>query len=395
MLIYFVPCLFLAAGAVFRKNRIFWYLGLSALCIIAGLRFETGDDYGSYRDAFAVMTYIDSPIEAIFGNVTGFEIGFSALLFALNKLTGQTWILFLLVSILNTYALARFYRLFSSNPALSLLFYYGIIFVSLQMAPMRQAIACAFVMLGFIEYGQGRVRRFGLFVLAASLFHYAAIVVLSYHIYCRFCKTNRARMIALGIAIVLIFGNMLLPQQYSFSRTLISVFADRASVLSAIFSRLSLAQLYLNLPGYASSKLGSPIFLMYLGFAGVVYVRLRKSPMSQNELFAYDLFIHGFLLMALFSDFTVLYDRVKNFNIPALGLIVGVFATRLKSRPLRTSWIGFSMLLSCSALAYVLTSNRVMYIPYYSYLDQISGSADVGIWDSRWQQQHGGVNAVR
>lgn len=167
----FVPNDAVKKGLGSRESRTICVLAFAVLTLVMGCRsmLVGADTYQYY------LKYLQYDIN---GENTEFLYQFVNDLFS-NL--GVPWQVYLLViSAFVSYAVIRFIYEYSPDPAFSILLYMTIGLFSLNMSGIRQSIAIAICLLGFIEFN--RRNKILLFIIAigvAFLFHNSAIVMIA------------------------------------------------------------------------------------------------------------------------------------------------------------------------------------------------------------------------
>lgn len=160
--------------ASLESGKIFGWAGLAAaaiLIVIGGLRYETGFDWVEYEN----YLYFSPELGAsnIYVNADTFtaEPGFAALnvLFQTFGLGFQT--LLFTIALFNISILYGFVKKFTPAVAAVLLWYYGNLFLTGQMATIRQALSVTFIYLAIMAASDRRVAWAVLWSIAAVAFH--------------------------------------------------------------------------------------------------------------------------------------------------------------------------------------------------------------------------------
>lgn len=145
-----------------QKDLLF-YIGLVALIVFDGLRWETGTDWQNYHDGF-----IDFD-----GSIPGFEIGFNIYLGIFRTLTSNYSIFLLVTTAFVYFNILRSIYLLTNRSILSILFVIG--FLPWYSGALRQMMALAFFTLGVTQLLSGKKRNFYFLMGVASTFHLTSL----------------------------------------------------------------------------------------------------------------------------------------------------------------------------------------------------------------------------
>ena len=138
---------------------------------ISGFRYEVGIDYSSYIEMF-------NQIKTEVGLFDIFTFYVEPLWTLINLISPTSRAVFVISSCI--YTLTMTYAIWRMREKIGLclpLFISYMCFYSLSFNGIRQAIACAIVLLGLSFYNESKIRYFGLVILA-TLFHKSALVML-------------------------------------------------------------------------------------------------------------------------------------------------------------------------------------------------------------------------
>lgn len=166
---------FLASVLAGRKLVFFDCLALVIFIVVAGQRFETGNDWLVYKDHYAGLQALWTYDGAAEG-VAAFEPLYvlSVWVFGLF-LNFQAFLL--IVSIFNGVVLYRFARVFRANFSGVVAIYYAWLYLATQMATIRYSIAMSIFMLAVMHVFYGRKWLGSVFVIFAAGFHAFSIAL--------------------------------------------------------------------------------------------------------------------------------------------------------------------------------------------------------------------------
>lgn len=186
MLIYFGIISFLGLGVIIEKiserKRIresFFIFSLLLLILFFGLRGYIGYDWYSYKPNFDKMVTIG---ELLKGNIqvlhSGYELGFQIYTSFIKTLTNNYFIYnFINVSV-DFIILYFVIKRFSKYPILSLLLFFGIYGVALEIDMIRNAKSIMLFLLSIKYIEERKILNFGVLNILGILFHYSSILYL-------------------------------------------------------------------------------------------------------------------------------------------------------------------------------------------------------------------------
>lgn len=186
MLIYFGIISFLGLGVIIEKiserKRIgesFFIFSLLLLILFFGLRGYIGYDWYSYKPNFDKMITIG---ELLKGNTqvlySGYELGFQIYTSFIKTLTNNYFIYnFINVSV-DFIILYFVIKRFSKYPILSLLLFFGIYGVALEIDMIRNAKSIMLFLLSIKYIEERKILNFGALNILSILFHYSSIFYL-------------------------------------------------------------------------------------------------------------------------------------------------------------------------------------------------------------------------
>ena len=186
MLIYFGIISFLGLGVIIEKiserKRIgesFFIFSLLLLILFFGLRGYIGYDWYSYKPNFDKMVTIG---ELLKGNTqvlySGYELGFQIYTSFIKTLTNNYFIYnFINVSV-DFIILYFVIKRFSKYPILSLLLFFSIYGVALEIDMIRNAKSIMLFLLSIKYIEERKILNFGVLNILGILFHYSSIFYL-------------------------------------------------------------------------------------------------------------------------------------------------------------------------------------------------------------------------
>jgi len=171
--IFFVLILLCILNIVKNDNRELQFATIPmalALILMAGLRFETGADYGSYKAIYDITA-------------NEFKPTYGEPLFAiLNYLIGATVnsfnALFFVIALFSVTIKFYCFKRYSKYMFVSIILYFVTNYLSQDFGQIRQGFAIAICFLSLKYLYEGEKRLFYVLVVFATLFHFSAVIFL-------------------------------------------------------------------------------------------------------------------------------------------------------------------------------------------------------------------------
>lgn len=186
MLVYFGIIAFLGLGVIIeevsKSKRIrenFFIFSLLLLILFFGLRGYIGYDWYSYKPNFDKMVTIG---ELLRGNTqmlhSGYEIGFQIYTSLIKTLTSNYFIYNFINTSIDFIILFLVIKRFSKSPMLSLLIFFGVYGVALEIDMLRNAKSIMLFLLSIKYIERREILKFGALNTLGVLFHYSPILYL-------------------------------------------------------------------------------------------------------------------------------------------------------------------------------------------------------------------------
>lgn len=138
------------------------------LVLIAGLRFEYGNDYATYQSAFNTILSIT--------DVAYMEIGYRIVMLALKCCGFDFWVLIMIIAITSISLKIITFNKYSIMPMITCIIYFLMFFRVQDMEQIRTGLAAAICLYALKYVYSKEVWKFTGFVLCACLIHISAIV---------------------------------------------------------------------------------------------------------------------------------------------------------------------------------------------------------------------------
>ena len=182
----------------FAKNGIA-IIAILIPCLLAGLRADTiGTDvkvyvepmYNAAKESHTLSAYMNQRWFVIwrYMYVNKFEIGFSLMVFLIQKLGGSfAMVLFFIQLLIIAPIYVGLKKIHKPYPICFGMFVFYCLFYNTSLNMMRQWIAMAILFMAFSYLISGKKKKYGILTLVACLFHTSAIigfVIFPIYIYC-------------------------------------------------------------------------------------------------------------------------------------------------------------------------------------------------------------------
>jgi hypothetical protein len=376
MVIYFVIAAFLWAAALvetFGKpgTRYLLIAGVVVLCILSGLRFETGYDWTVYdeylEEAPTLWVYLFTPA-AVHEPSIPMEPLYYALNIAVKSVGGGLQLLMAVVAVFNFVILYRFLRRHSS-PLTVLAAFYGWIFFSLHMAAIRQSIAVSFCLLAIMELNpypktlaaprkiRGRFWRYVALIVVGVGFQFSAIIFLPLY----FVFTKRPSKAVVYCS----FGALLAVYFAGFSFVPLILDGLRLVTPAGLSEKIE----FYNENLVPARSLGAMAYaVLNVAVFGIGLTSLRdRIPDTEEHNALLNLSLLFCVLHLLTAEVPVLWQRVQYVAFAGQMALMG---TALRNSRLRSrlSFWGAAAVASIAFMVFQLSAELAKpYIPYQSY----------------------------
>jgi hypothetical protein len=148
-------------------------IGVVAVILLIGLRFEIGADWNAYGRMYEATAYLDL-LDTIFTS----DPGYMLLNWIAQRLGLGLWAVNTTCAILFTWGLVRFSRR-QPNPWLAVLVAVPYLVIVVAMGYTRQAVAIGLILAGLVSLAERQsLLRFGFYLLIAAMFHKTAVIIL-------------------------------------------------------------------------------------------------------------------------------------------------------------------------------------------------------------------------
>jgi hypothetical protein len=368
MAIYLFPFLTLMVVAIgeqlrlYKTNRALFMCAILGLGLMAGLRFETGQDWPDYEAFFERVDLNVNPLDVYFGqdNPPAFELGFYLLTYVVKSLGGSCTQIFFMASMFCAYAIYRFMRRFSLNWCYVLVIYMSYSYMLLHFAQVRQSIAVGFFLLGYDHYLQtGKKLPALLIAWFGTFFQFTALMyILLLPLIFWWPRLTRMQW---GLVICgLSFGALIFTSAF-----------DAYAVLGALSGSITAGE---KLAIYRETQIeqtgGQRIYAVYLALMTWYFAKqIRYLPEREAFVVKYaiaSLFL-SVLMTAAFSGSYVMYSRAYIIGCLFQGLAAALIFKRRKGLLHRTVF-AVTVLIALISYTRMIDLNREELLPYQSLL---------------------------
>ncbi len=360
VLVFFV--LLEQVGLNARSKRICYNIAYLMLMTTAAFRYETGGDWYAYEDIFYSIEPID---EVIAGkghtyNTISIEAGFLLLSSISRYLVDNVQFLFFIIAPFISTIVFKRIKLYSPYPLMGIMIYFGILFFSLDMFVIRQAMAVVIIFWGYVYIEERKFWRYLLLCLIASLFHVSALIGPLIYLVCR------RRYSTTLIIIVTIVVSMLLILQVKWLTPLMTM------LLSTQLDQSTASKIatYTATEVYAASR--GITFGYLINIVVLVMVLLNRKQMESQKYF--NLFLNLFVLYIVvycsLGELVEVSNRFKYYFMISFVVLIPQLVksfTLENNRKIFTIFAIFFAFMYCRAQVLQLPS-AIGYNPYQSYL---------------------------
>ena len=163
--------------------------------VLIGFRYEVGADWFTYVDIYEATSEMNL-LEAVTYEAS--DPGFALLNWVTGGLGLEVWSANFVCALIFSWGLVRFARV-QPNPWLALVVAAPYLITVVAMGYTRQAVAIGIVLAGLARIGHAPIYQFAIYVIAATLFHKSAVIVLPI---VALASTRNRWVIALMMAII-------------------------------------------------------------------------------------------------------------------------------------------------------------------------------------------------
>jgi hypothetical protein len=340
---------FIETGAA---ARIKWSaaIGATVMALFAGLRWETGTDWMEYQ------RYYDN-LGSLVTQSLRFEPGFAALT-SLAHAVGLPFqgVLFL-IACFTMWAVYRVAKVYCPRPALVLLFYFGLVFMTAEMAVIRQTLGFSFLLLALVVRRENKLALpIALSIAAASIHTFCAVVAPLL-----FVRVRPPTWLWWVVSLVAGLGLAVTVSGFQAWTVVLGALADYLPEVAGVR-----AAQYAADSGVGLSPFALLLLAWHLAFLFLVTRRKRAAPPDQLYLFTVWIAVATIVAHTWFAGLPLIWNRLMALSLLCEAIELartyhGLFATPLN----RTAIILGTGAASAGALALVLSRPESLpFVPY-------------------------------
>lgn len=289
-------------------SRILSVISLVFLCLLTGLRWETGTDWDSYHEFFKTV----EPTFAYIVNVQDFDIGYTLINIGFRFFSENYSYFLILIGLLTSILIWIAISSMSPMPNLSILYFYCGYFISHFMGSNRRMIAIGFFLLGVVSIAKKESFKSYICYIFSFLFHRTSLV----SVFTYFINANKGGSIKLlyiatfvsflgilevPVAVVEFFANHLQPllSIELFTKALYYVETASEHVPDTVNSTLQI--------GLSSIK--RLVFIIFY-----IYT-IRSKDVGIETVYLVNVYLVGFIIYLAFSTVPIFQITSTYFSI--------------------------------------------------------------------------------
>lgn len=353
-MIYILICLCIIA-AIFLFPRMntegwlaYWFFFI-IFVLIAGFRYKIGRDTYNYTDEYQNFPTL-SQLNRSFINNSDYQILWILFESTLRSITRSFYLLQIIVAIFVNFAVFNTIKKYSINPFITILFYFLIFYLNLNMEIIRESICIALLLIGIDFLTKKKLIVYYILAIIAYLFHESGAVLFFVPLIFNL-NLSRKSIISITIAVIATSGLIAtyliqkLPDFEWLNTNKIAYFVDtQGSSGTQLFNYIK----YVILP--------SLILLIF-------YKRLNK--FERNFIFLYIVFSILFTQLAIF--FRIRDYFLILFLISVSNSIIKGFNKRFNHAIYKAGFIFIFLYVSLFRYYYYEKNDVQLYLNYYPY----------------------------
>lgn len=337
----------------YRARTILLFGIFVMLFLFAGLRYETGFDYHSYKYYFDTV----STISDVFKGNIDMEKGYLLLNVIIKKLNVNFNGILIVMAFMSLIILFSSYKKYTGYYIIAILIYLVRFYFIRDMGQIRQSLACAIIMFSLKYIQEKNARKYIMAIIIASLFHRVALVgFIIYFLYkFRMKITNKVALLWILLSIMLGYLGVASKMIYVFSPIL------PIKVVNYLYS-----DFVYNLGILKNPVVLNQLLFLFLGF------KFRKTISNKNKYF--DLILLNYLIstviLIVFNDMAVFAGRISTVFATVEPILIAnlLYSTQCKNK----KFIIFLLIIVYVILMFYVNFYLKLYdefIPYKSILN--------------------------
>ena len=347
------------------NNKILIGLAWGMLVLFAGLRYETGGDWNLYQNIMNEIPPVSKLLSAEKTRLISLyklQLGFVFLCSVLKQLGLGVQVLFFLVTLFNVTLITKSLSHYTKYVVTALLAYYSVVYLKIEFAMIRQAIAASICFFSFRYIQERKMWKYLVLVLIAFSFHISALIMLPLYFFLNIRLSNKLliSMLVVGCAIMLFHISWFSQSLLFITEFLGSSFFERAvyytsdEILGA--DRLISLEFVLNIFLFS-------VFLCY---------RKQLDAKKYGNLFL-NVFMSGIVIYYYFYESITMSYRLRLYFLYAFMVLfpylIEVFNNYVSSKKIAFMAV---LVFCCSAFNGKIYLNMpppsILYNPYQNYI---------------------------
>lgn len=301
MVYYVVLIIMILLSIVNLKNKLFEYLVIFLLSIIASIRIDLGADYESYFSIFTNLNFKD-----IFSN----EPLFITLIFLIKFFNLDFHFFLFITTLISLISICKAIKLFNvKNFWMSLLIYFCLFYFQFQFNVIRHGFMASLIWLGYSVLINYKYRKIGyLYILIGTLYQYLGFVFLLLSNFLRIRLNQFHTIIMILLSMVCYFFNL-------------------SDIVLLLFFKLPLlgSKISYYVLDYDSSGYGFTfgMFVNFMFFLILRFIFFKKEYFTNNNLRLFlNSLLFAFFISLFFNRYNIFVERmVSVLNVSLIFLI--------------------------------------------------------------------------
>ncbi|WP_432712744.1 EpsG family protein [Pedobacter sp.] len=331
------------------------------LWFIAGLKFEMGGDWPSYREFFLYVEPLEQVLTTKSPTFTYsyMEQGYKVLNSVIKSLGGSMQVVFFIIAFFNALLFFKGLQLYGVYPVLGALIYYSSVYFPLDMIAIRQAVAVQLFFISLYFIYQRRFWPYFLLVTIAFLFHRSAILL--YPLYFVLHKEWGNKLYLL----LFLFSACIFFLQVHWMTGLLNWVADQMGGHTS-----SIIKMYLSSNTYGVNRvLSVGVLINFLLF--FLYMIHRKQ-LKQYRFYPifFNLFLINVVVFFVFYEFIEISNRYRFYfllsNVILLPYLITLYKDVYFKAVTYVGIVAFSFLYGRAV--FLEEPSAIAFNPYQNYL---------------------------
>jgi hypothetical protein len=340
-----------------KQNRAwlpsYWFVYL-ILVLLAGFRYNLGNDTFAYTQEFKTFPTL---FELNYNFITGSNYQILWIIFesSIRTITDSFYFLQFILAAFVNYAVFKYIKLHSQNPFLTILFYYILFFLNLNMEILRESVSISLLLISLKYIENKQYLKYYIIATIAFFFHYSGGLLFLIPLFLKL-KIERKGYLISTIALLSLSG---------FISIYLANFIDSFNLLYA-FSKSG----YFDALGTTGTTINTQIllFIKYIAIPCLVFLLFYKYFEENEKKFVFLYIVFSILYLQIFIFYRI-RDYFYIFLIVSLtnGLILK-YNNKLHNLFIKGFLMGIFLYISLFRVYYSSNNNGVqLYLHYYPY----------------------------